>query len=160
MAPRTVPRVSFEGTCGTDWFRAGAQFSARRFGRAGRTVCACIVEVGVDHLVSNDLRERRVACACVFARGRMCVDVGARVPAWTRTIVCLSSSAPIGRACVLVMLALEPVRIRLVYSSTSPPSPIHPSVHPSVCLSLQDPSIGSRTIYRFPYSEGGSQKPT
>ena len=126
----------------------------------GLCVCACVVEVGVDHLVSNDLRERRVACACVFARGRICVDVGARVPAWTRTIVCLCSSAPIGRACVLVMLALEPARIRLVYSSTSPPSPILPSVHPSVCLSLQDPSIHSRTIYHFPYSEGGSQKPT
>ena len=40
----------------------------------GLCVCACVVEVGVDHLVSNDLRERRVACACVFARGRICVD--------------------------------------------------------------------------------------
>lgn len=110
----------------------------------GLCVCACVVEVGVDHLVSNDLRERRVACACVFARGRICVDVGARVLAWTRTIVCLCSSAPIGRACVLVMLALEPARIRLVYSSTSPPSPILPSVHPSVCL-----SPGS--VHPFPY---------
>lgn len=109
-------------------------------------MCACVVEVGVDHLVSHDLRERRVACACVFARGRICVDVGARVPAWTRTIVCLCSSAPIGSACVLVMLALEPARIRLVYSSTSPPSRIHPSVHPSIRQSV---SPGS--VHPFPY---------
>ena len=96
-------------------------------------VCACVVEVGVDHLVSHDLRERRVACACVFARGRICVDVGARVPAWTRTIVCLCSSAPIGRACVLVMLALELARSRLVYHlPTLPHPPMSPSVHPSV----------------------------
>ena len=109
-------------------------------------MCACVVEVGVDHLVSHDLRERRVACACVFARGRICVDVGARVLAWTRTIVCLCSSAPIGSACVLVMLALEPARIRLVYSSTSPPSRIHPSVHPSI-----RPSVSPGSVHPFPY---------
>lgn len=123
-------------------------------------VCACVVEVGVDHLVSNDLRERRVACACVFARGRICVDVGARVPAWTRTIVCLCPSAPIGRACALAMLAHEPARIRLVYSSTSPPSCIRPSVHPSirqsVCLSRIRPSIPVRSIV-FPIPKEGAK---
>lgn len=124
-------------------------------------VCACVVEVGVDHLVSNDLRERRVACACVFARGRICVDVGARVPAWTRTIVCLCPSARLGAR---VLWRCSHTSLRASVSSTPPPphppASAHQSIRPSVSLSLQDPSIHSRTIYRFPYSEGGSQKPT
>lgn len=68
------------------------------------------------------------------------------MPAWTRTIVCLCPSAPIGRACALAMLAHEPARIRLVYSSTSPPSCIRPSVHPSIRQSV---SPGS--VHPFPY---------
>lgn len=62
-------------------------------------VFLCIGEVGFDHLFSDGLRERRIECVCVCVcvsvsvcvRARVCV--GARVPAWTRTIVCLCVSA-------------------------------------------------------------------
>lgn len=66
--------------------------------------------MGVDRLVFDDLRERRV-CVCLYARARNCVYVGARVPAWTRTIVCLYVSTPIVCAWVPAMLVLEPACI-------------------------------------------------
>ena len=103
-------------------------------------VCVCVGEMGVDRLVSDDLRERLVACACVYARARIWVSVGARVPASTRTIVCLCSSDPIVCAYVPAMLALEPARNWLADSFTSPPSSIHPSVRPSVRPSIH-PSV-------------------
>ena len=80
-------------------------------------------------------------CVCARAHMRGCGCAGARVdadncvlvlecPDWAR--VCSGDARP--RACAHPSL----------YSSTSPPSPILPSVHPSVCL-----SPGS--VHPFPY---------
>lgn len=41
-------------------------------------VCVCVGDVGGDHLVSDDLRERRVACACV------CMSASANACMWVR----------------------------------------------------------------------------
>lgn len=92
---------------GTHWTRLGAQCSTRLFGHARRIVCVCVGEVGVDHLVSGDLREKRVECACMRAcvckcaraRGQMRV-CGAWVPACRWRIVFLCASALIVCACV------------------------------------------------------------
>lgn len=122
-------------------------------------VCVCVGDVGGDHLVSDDLRERRVACACVYERKRKCVYVGARVPACKQAIVCLGAS-------VLIVCACVPANARAracVHQSRRLlhlPTLSHPSIHPFIRPSLQDPSIHSRAIYHFPCSEGGSQKPT
>lgn len=74
--PQNCARVSLEGTCGVDWTRLGAQCSVRLFGHAGRDcVCVCIEEVGVNHLVSGDFRERRVEVMMM-----RCVQGAASVP--------------------------------------------------------------------------------
>lgn len=132
-------------TCGTDWTRLRARCSARLFGRAGRIVCLCRGGGG-DHVDSDDLREKRVECACVCARACMCVCAcargqmrvcGAWVPAWRWRIVFLCASALLVRACVpanactraCVHLALHLSRL-LFHPSLPLTSPI-PSIHSS-----------------------------
>lgn len=113
-------------------------------------------EVGADHLVSNDLRERRVACVCVRARAHMrgC-GAGARVdadncvpelecPDWAR--VCSGDARP--RACA------HPSRL-LLHLPTPPPS-THPSIRQSVCLSRIRPSVPVRSIV-FPIPKEGAK---
>lgn len=100
-------------------------------------------------------------CVYVCVRARKCVYVGARVPVWTRTIVCLCASAMIVCASVLVNARARPCvhpSSRLLHLPTLP----HPSIHPCIYsyVHLQDPSIHPCAIYHFPCSEGGSQKPT
>lgn len=68
-----------------------------------------LIEVGVDHLVSNDLRERRVAARVGCAR-RIC-GCGC-VPRVTRTIVMPELECPDWRVCS-GDARLEPARIRL-----------------------------------------------
>lgn len=105
------------------------------------------------------------ACVCVglcaYARARKCVYVGARVPAWARTIVCLCVSALIvcayipanARARARLHLALHP-SLRLFH--TPPPPSIHPSIYSSVRLSRIRPSILVQSII-FPVPKEGAK---
>lgn len=74
FCPRTVHGVSLERICGTHWTRLGAQCSTLLLGPAGKIVCVLVSGrwKGVDHLVSGDLREKRVECASVRACGCTC----------------------------------------------------------------------------------------